>query len=138
MHRQTLPRSPRELNPAIPPTLEQIVLKVLAKEPSARYRTADQMGRVLTNFSQQASAPTTFSPSLTPTVPSGAAVYPDSGEVTSREPSLMETKPGESPAENPLDIDWITIGLGLLALIAVGGLVPFFLWVYFVFNPPFH
>jgi hypothetical protein len=40
------------------------------------------------------------------------------------------------PDENPLDIDWITIALGLLALIAVGGLVPFCLWVYFVFNPP--
>jgi serine/threonine-protein kinase len=70
MHRQAMPRSPRELNPAIPPPLEQILLKVLAKEPSARYRTADQMGRVLTNFSQQASAHTTFSP----VAPTGAAV----------------------------------------------------------------
>jgi hypothetical protein len=42
----------------------------------------------------------------------------------------------ERPEKNPLDIDWVTIALGLLALIAVGGLVPFFLWVYFAFNPP--
>jgi hypothetical protein len=42
----------------------------------------------------------------------------------------------ERQEKNPLDIDWITIALGLLALIAVGGLVPFFLWVYFAFNPP--
>jgi hypothetical protein len=33
-------------------------------------------------------------------------------------------------------MDWITITLGLLALIAVGGLIPFFLWVYFTYNPP--
>ena len=26
--------------------------------------------------------------------------------------------------------------LGLLALIAVGGLIPFWMWVYFVYNPP--
>ena len=28
------------------------------------------------------------------------------------------------------------IVLGLLALIAVGGLIPFWMWVYFVYNPP--
>ena len=39
-------------------------------------------------------------------------------------------------SKNPLDIDWVTIGLGFLALIAVGGLIPFSLWVYYVLNPP--
>jgi hypothetical protein len=41
------------------------------------------------------------------------------------------------PSRNPLDIDWITWILGLLALIAVGGLIPFCLWVYYILNPPF-
>jgi hypothetical protein len=40
------------------------------------------------------------------------------------------------PRTNPLKVDWVTIALGLLALIAVGGLIPFFLWVYFTYNPP--
>jgi len=40
------------------------------------------------------------------------------------------------PEENPLDIDWITWALGLLAFIAVGGLIPFWLWVYLSYNPP--
>ena len=44
--------SPRQFNPAIPPALEQILLKVLSKEPSARYRTADQFGRVLMTFNR--------------------------------------------------------------------------------------
>jgi hypothetical protein len=48
--------SPRRFNPAIPPTLEQILLRVLAKEPAARYRTADQLGRVLKQYRQQAEA----------------------------------------------------------------------------------
>jgi hypothetical protein len=36
--------------------------------------------------------------------------------------------------ESPLNIDWITIGLSLLALLAVLGLLPFFLWVYFLYQ----
>ena len=38
--------------------------------------------------------------------------------------------------EAPVKIDWISVGLGLLALVAVGGLIPFWMWVYFVYNPP--
>src|SRR5688572_9355781 len=39
-----------EYVPDIPTALEEIVMKVLSKEPSARYRTADQLGRVLQKF----------------------------------------------------------------------------------------
>ena len=53
MHRELIPRPLRDFNPAISPALEQIVLKTLSKEPSARYRTADQLGRVLLNFGHQ-------------------------------------------------------------------------------------
>jgi hypothetical protein len=48
-------------------------------------------------------------------------------------------RPAPVPAaadEQPVDIDWMSVGLGLLALIAVGGLVPFWMWIYFVYNPP--
>ncbi len=39
------------------PVLEEIVMKVLSKERSARYRTADQLGRVLQKFGMTASQP---------------------------------------------------------------------------------
>ncbi len=39
-----------EYNAAIPDTLAQIVYKVMSKEPSARYRTADQLGHVLESY----------------------------------------------------------------------------------------
>ncbi len=128
MHRQDLPKAPRELNPEIPQALEEILLKVLSKEPAARYRTADQLGRVLTSFQQDSLE--------------GARIQPHLNR--KRPTSTAATQPFEPPAapetiiqrKNPLDIDWITILLALLALIAVGGLIPFFLWVYFVFNPP--
>lgn len=47
MHREDKPVAPRYYNSSIPSALEEIILKVLSKEPSSRYRTADQMGRLL-------------------------------------------------------------------------------------------
>ncbi len=137
LHRTAPPPSPRQYNPAIPPALEQIILKVLSKEPAARYRTADQLGRVLVTFSGQpvesaAESQPTVAPtvSIAPTMPAGPdrtspQAYP------SPRPYVYEPSVNEP---NPLTIDWITIGLGLLALIAVLGLVPFFLWIYFLYQ----
>lgn len=47
MHREDKPVAPRYYNDSIPSNLEEIILKVLSKEPSGRYRTADQLGRLL-------------------------------------------------------------------------------------------
>jgi eukaryotic-like serine/threonine-protein kinase len=130
LHREAAPVPPRQLNPAVPEGLEQVLLKVLSKEPSARYRTADQYGRVLMTIQNQLDQPDQPVP-----VPE----YPVAPQVLSTRPSKSSTKPAyvrpASPGQSPLEIDWITIGLGLLALIAVGGLLPFFLWIYFLYNP---
>lgn len=66
LHLEADPIPPSEYVPDIPPALEDIVLKVLSKEPSARYRTADQLGRVLMNFGTQRVLPTI---AHTPTTP---------------------------------------------------------------------
>lgn len=47
MHREDKPVAPRYYNNNISSALEEIILKVLSKEPSSRYRTADQLGRLL-------------------------------------------------------------------------------------------
>lgn len=49
-HREVRPVPPRRLAREIPPELEQIILKVLSKEPAQRYRSADQLGRLLAPF----------------------------------------------------------------------------------------
>jgi serine/threonine-protein kinase len=121
LHIEAQPVPVAEMLPNISPVLEQILNKVLSKEPSQRYRTADQLGRVLLNFGNAKAAPAL---SLTPE----AATVPSSPQAAS-----LETVPMSSPAP---EIDWASIGLGLLALVAVLGLVPFWLWVYFVYNPP--
>jgi serine/threonine-protein kinase len=101
----------------ISPTLEQILSKVLSKEPSQRYRTADQLGRVLLNFGNARSAPAL---ALTPEVA-----------------AMVEAAPKEKEPSQPApEIDWASLGLGLGALVAVLGLIPFWMWIYFVYNPP--
>jgi hypothetical protein len=57
-------------------------------------------------------------------------VYEDATRPTSEPPPVFYAL----PKDNPLDIDWGTIILGLLALIAVGGLIPLYLWLYFLYQ----
>ncbi|NDJ62350.1 MAG: serine/threonine protein kinase, partial [Chloroflexi bacterium] len=42
-----------EVNPAVPQALERIVYKLMSKDPDARYRTADQVGNILTNYRER-------------------------------------------------------------------------------------
>jgi len=142
LHISARPIPIREYIPEIPSALEEIIAKVLSKEPSQRYRTADQLGRVLQKFGTQPDAPTPV-PSL--------ALTP---EITDRMPPKEETPPPRlepaqpryiSPEPTPLpepeladafeEIDWISVGLGLFAVLAVGGLIPFWMMVYFAYNP---
>ncbi len=146
-HRQALPPSPQKLNPAIPDSLDQILLKVLSKEPAARYRTADQLGRVLINYDN--------SPSLNPAsqsthspLPPESVDLPTLPEVAPtplaqayppqpiRPPVALAPEPEVVRRRASINFDWLTWLLALIALIAVGGLIPFWLWVLYVLNPP--
>lgn len=113
LHQTATPPSARALNPAVPPALEQITHKVLAKEPSARYRTADQLGRVLMSFAPRRDS---AEQALTPPPPALPENPPDAAT------AAQESAPVTS------GIDWIAVGLGLLAFLAVGGLIPLWLW----------
>jgi serine/threonine-protein kinase len=107
LHQTAPPPSLRPLNPNVPPQLEQVIVKVLSKEPSARYRTADQLGRVLANLNiieddlihNQAPLPD-----------------PEGGTIA------MTVSPQDT-------IDWAAIALALLAFLAIGGLIPLWLMV---------
>ncbi len=114
MHQTASPAPPRSLNPLVPAPLEQIVFKVLSKEPSARYRTADQLGRVLMTF-----APRTTVADLPPRALPASEPSHSPEAFTAPLPQLA---PGMS------GVDWLAVGLGLLAFLAVGGLIPLWLW----------
>ncbi len=119
LHMEATPPPLSEMVPDISPVLDQIQSKVLSKEPSQRYRTADQLGRVLLNFGNVKSAPAL---ALTP-------------EANGQDPTARSRR---AKTVSGLDVDWPSIGLGLIALVAVLGLIPFWIWVYFVYNPPIH
>lgn len=146
MHRETRPVSPRRYNPDIPPALEQIIMKVLSKEPSQRYRSADQLGRVLRNINQR---PDSYATTMVSTPASAASTQPRASvpPLVSSQPvrvytapqtvPVLQTPPAvNDPEDRSLDIDWFTIFLGLLAALAVGGLIPFWLYIYLSINPP--
>jgi serine/threonine protein kinase len=122
MHLRSIPVNPSMLNSEIPPELDAIIMKVLSKEPVRRYRTADQLGRVLQSYFR----PTEGNKNLTPlpefieTVPADIAPRTTYKVNT---PELIDELNG---------IDWVTIGLGLLTVVAVGGLIP--LWIAVLFN----
>ncbi len=125
MHREAPVPPPRRFNPTINESLNRIIFKVLSKEPSARYRTADQLGRVLISFAQEAPSALQREPVTFPTLPEEISPAPA--------PAANPRKGANAP--NPLEIDWFTIILGLAAFFAVGGLIPFWLWVYYSINP---
>ncbi len=157
LHRDALPPSPRRFNPAIPLALEQILLKVLAKEPSARYRTAEQLGRVLEALRNGGSSPAPGTQ-----VNSIPARTPLSSPVNASIPArpVRPKQPEEAPptlygydeadvvieddepdvvvvtsARRPVGFDWATWLLALLAILALGGLIPFWLWVIYMIQP---
>ena len=129
LHREMRPQPPSMYNPRITTELEQIILKVLSKEPAARYRTADQLGRVLTTFGQQrrsAPQPLKEVPSIPRASAPTVAVKP-----TNTQPVQIYPESEPEPDDEPEEMDWISVGLGLLALAAVGGLVPLWLAIFF-------
>jgi len=137
LHLEHYPVPPHEYIPDIPPALEEIILKVLSKEPAARYRTADQLGRVLLRFgTQREGAP---SPALSLT-PEATTTYqePESQPSPSVERKSQPVKPKPEiniPEVYLPEIDWVTIGLGLLATLSVGGLVLFWIYIFILYNP---
>src|SRR5687767_14783070 len=119
MHLEMQPIPPSEYVPDIPSALEQIILKVLSKEPAARYRTADQLGRVLLRFGTQRDAQAAQSLSLTP---EAASTYqqPDQTVVSQPPPPPVPAPRRSEPVPSPVDlsvpeIDWTSVALGLMA-----------------------
>jgi serine/threonine-protein kinase len=183
LHRSAPPLPPRHYNPTIPAPLEQIIMKVLAKEPSQRYRTADQLGRVLRNFGgiqvttqadevQEGDAQVVVAPPVRTTVRPANGIDPEATiapqaalptPARANQPLVIShpnsgtnfpPRPVSSPISQPVtvyeedsgpavvvpgpfDLDWSTLLLGLLAVLAIGGLIPLYVWVYYAYFPAF-
>ncbi|GAB1471831.1 hypothetical protein MASR2M66_27090 [Chloroflexota bacterium] len=158
LHLSARPLPLGEYVPDIPPALEEIVMKVLSKEPAARYRTGDQLGRVLQKFGTEPAPvkPVAKEPPSQPVITIKQDIADRLAPVSQPLPPQPEftptqtyqpqyapqTQPGAAPYYDaepyPLEdsTDWVSVGLGLLALLAWGGLIPFWLMVWFSYFPP--
>ncbi len=142
------PRS-SDINPLIPAQLDQILRKVMSKEPAARYRTADQFGRILSAYRESslqatgpiapvsifdlAPEPPTYErpTALYAPQPGGrppAAVGPEMDSISNAQTALYPAvgKGGER--------DWMAIILGVLAVVAMLGLIPLWYFVYLAYR----
>ena len=132
-HIQEPPPHTSDLNPAVPEQLDLIVNKVLAKEPAGRYRTAGQLGRILSSYRQSSWADTG------PTAVTAVETMAVDSAVTSEQPTQAFPYPGQTVLDYsnlPTTImekegtDWLAVGLGVLALVALLGLIPLWYFVY--------
>jgi hypothetical protein len=99
------------------------LLKVLAKEPAARYRTADQLGQVLSTFGRE----------IEPEViiqSEPEVIRPVSRPRPRRQKPSLLTKVKNGFASENAGIDWVSIGLGIMAVLSVGGLFPYWTYIF--------
>lgn len=155
LHISARPLPLSEYVPDVPPALEEIVMKVLSKEPAMRYRTADQLGRVLQKFGNEPAPvkvkkePISAPQVITVNPEIAERLSPPSQPRPQPEPAQQYYQPAYPPqtvqpepvpaheAEFPAEpIDWITVGLSLTAVLVWGGLIPFGLVIYLSYFPP--
>lgn len=153
-HIQTPPPLVSDLNPLVPPQLEEILLKVLSKEPTQRYQTAGQFGRILSTYRKQGMEDTAFFPDqprspirqttqfhqhipihaavtqltpATPQRPQQAIDKPHTPAVRQQTPLRAHQQPSALPTPQT---DWLIITLGLFLFFALLGLIPLYYYVY--------
>jgi serine/threonine protein kinase len=101
----------------VPPQLEWIIRKMMAKEPALRYRTAGQVAHVLDEYRKRSEQSTGWQPASAP------KAIASSGRVRRDKETPLD-------AESASVSDRVTWTLAVLAFVAVVGLMPLWWLVY--------
>jgi serine/threonine-protein kinase len=120
-------------NPRVPRYLEQILDRILAKDPTRRYPSVKQLGKLLAAYRQRGEALTQPLPAIPRTAleaaprPAGVLATPPTG-LTTRPIAAPSTHaaPAAPPPQRRRRVDWLMLILAALAFVAVMGLAP--LW----------
>lgn len=125
-HVEAEPPPPRQFNPYIPPAVEEIVLRCLAKDPRHRFLSAREMRLALERYRLVGAEVTGAIPQPLPIPPGQPATYPPSSfppmpasratEVPAYPPYTVPRRPPAPPREAGLG----PLGIVLLVLIAAG------------------
>ena len=107
------------LNPTVPIQIEQMINKAMSKDPSARYRTADQFGRALLDYRRMTNQATGYQRPVAVPITQGATTV---AATAARPTSIVPAAPGGT--------DWLAWILGTLAFVAIVGLIPLFVLVW--------
>lgn len=141
------PPSVAQYNPAVPDPLVQIVKKLLSKEPSGRYRTADQLGRILSSYRESSFEETGLQPAVKavpqPIIPANSGSYhavpapfiPNAERATEvytvselptppAHPIPQLHRPAPEAANSASETDTKLIALGIAVVLALIGLIP--------------
>jgi eukaryotic-like serine/threonine-protein kinase len=138
-HVNELPRPPSSLRPEIPPELDQIVLRALAKDPADRYQTAEEFIEDLERV--EAGLPISRSTATAATAILAGAAIGDATELLSESPTRVaapptpppQRRPPTYPPSSPYDepprrrkrwVPWLLVALLLAAAVLAGW------WVY--------
>ncbi|TET55564.1 MAG: serine/threonine-protein kinase [Anaerolineales bacterium] len=110
--------------PQVPPQLETIVRKAIAKDPGERYATAGEFGRVLDDYRRQGLEATGLQPIVQDSAPRVAVGRQANGDGPA------------TPSGTPRQADGLVYSLGVIAAVAVLGLLPLGAWVYRIYSVP--
>lgn len=139
-HLQEEPVPLRSFNPQVPPRLESLVSKVLAKDPARRYRNADQFYIAIEEYVRQGSEPPAAeikrAQTTTPLQRQGSVAPGRAAATTPLSAKPQSTRSQPEPQTEETGTDWLLWLLWSVAAIAVLGLVPLWFFVYQAYTQP--
>jgi len=128
-----------ELNPRVPPGLERLVLRMLSKDAAQRPVDANEVARLLRAYQNMGNEATAATPRIQmPTPPLRQMTPPRQPPKAARTgtpgyrtaPARAEPQRRAEPQPGTPGVDWVGIILGILAMLAVLGLIPLYALVY--------
>ncbi|GEM_PF-395844 len=138
-HLRETPRSPRSLNPDIPPAAEFLIMKAMSRDPQRRYRSADEVKADVLKLQRGMDLDHTGvmqpTPDATMQLPRAAQPAMRSTQVRRdlsppprdySEPVAAPTRPmprREEPEDSPARAALVGVGVGLLALLVIVAVV---------------